>query len=103
MVDIIVRRNGGTRPGDDIIDPLIATDAVAVQRGRNELDERARAFTPVTATIINRTGLLPGQLAEVNDSYQGRSYRAKIKGVRLNRQGGKGRATLVMDKVSEFQ
>ena len=109
MVDIIVRRHGGLRPGADIVEPLIGgNEAVAVMRGRNELDERAQAFTPINLRVVARTGLLPGQLAEVNDSDQGRSYRAKIKSVRLvHTTDGDGaetsRCELAVEKISEFQ
>lgn len=103
MVDLVVRRNGGANPGDDIVDPLIASDAVAIARGRNELDARAQGFTPVTLRVLQRSGLQPGQLMESNDSYQGKSYRAKIKRVTYRAEGVRGRAVLEVERVSEFQ
>lgn len=107
MPDIIVRRNGGRNPGEDIVDPLIATDAVALQRGRQELDENAQGFTPVSTTIVPRSGLQPGQVVEVNDSHQGASYRAKVTSVTLRHEFSDravaGRINLELAKVSKFQ
>lgn len=103
MVDIIVRRHGGSNPGDDIVDPLMATDAVAMVRGRNELDASAQGFTPVTLRVLQRPGLQPGQVVEVNDSHQGASYRAKVKRVTYRKEGVRGRAVLEVERVSEFQ
>lgn len=103
MVDLIVRRNSGASPGDDIVDPLIASDAVALVRGRNELDASAQGYTPVTLRVMQRPGLQPGQMHEVHDSYQGKSYRARVTRVTYRREGVKGRAVLEVDKVSQFQ
>ena len=43
-LDIFVMRGAGDRRGEDIVDPLIGSSIpVAIQRGRNELDGRAKS------------------------------------------------------------
>lgn len=103
MVDIIVRRNGGHNPGDDIVDPLIATVAIALVRGRNELDARAAGKSPVILGAVPRAGLLPGQVIEVNDALQGRTYRARIVSVSYRKVLARSRCVLSVERVSEFQ
>jgi len=78
MVDIVVRRLPGDICGDDIIDPLVSTELVALARGRNELDSLATIKVPVQLRTIYRSGVALGQLVEVQDSMQGLTYRAKI-------------------------
>lgn len=95
MVDIVVVRGSGARQGEDVVDPLIATNEVAVIRGRAELDTYASGQQPVTLTVVYRPNIRVGQLVEVHDSLQGRSYRGKVVGVsyRLNRN----EAVIVVD------
>ena len=103
MVDLIVQRHGGTHPGDDIIDPLIATDSIAIIRGRNELDARAKGKQQVEYETLPRSGLQPGQVVEVHDALQGSSYRGKIVALALSKSLPGGRIRLTIEKVSTFQ
>ena len=80
MIAITVQRGLGVRPGDDIIEPLLGNIAVALSRGRAEIDA-AMDVHPVDLTIAYRSGLQLGQLAEIHDSLQGQSYRGKITGI----------------------
>lgn len=41
MIDIVVVRGAGDLVGDDVIDSLLTTEAVAVQRGKRELNANA--------------------------------------------------------------
>lgn len=77
-VDIVVYRNAGLNQGDDIVDRLITSTAVALERGRAELDDRATQKEDVDNTTVLRSGVRLGQLVEINDSLQGRTYRGKI-------------------------
>ena len=78
MVDIVVIRGAGDRPGDDIVDTLIVSVPVALSRGRSELDEGALADAPVLDCALQDIRL--GQLIEVDDSALG-VWRGKVTGV----------------------
>jgi hypothetical protein len=80
-IDIFVQRGAGDRPGDNIVDPLITSIPVAVQRGRNELDERATAQQDVTRETLFRAGVRCGQLARVVDFDHGETWLGKITGI----------------------
>ena len=99
MTDIIVRRNPGDLCGDDIIDPLLSTQAVAINRGRNELDRRATVKIPVTLRTIFRPGVLLGQLVEVSDSLQGIVYRAKVTQIRHDLTQTKATTALTVERL----
>lgn len=99
MTDIIVRRGAGDLCGDDITDPLISTQAVAVNRGRNELDRRATVKVPVNLRTIFRPGVLLGQLVEVNDSLQGITYRAKVVQIRHDIEQTKATTALTVERI----
>lgn len=81
MIDIIVQRGSGARPGADIVDPLIASVPVAIQRGRNELDERASGMREVSVEVVYRTGVRAGQLARFYDAQLGQIWTGKIAGI----------------------
>ena len=80
MIAITVQRGEGLHPGDDIIEPLLGNIAVALSRGRAEIDA-AMDIQPVELTIAYRSGLRLGQLAEIHDSLLGESFRGKITGI----------------------
>jgi hypothetical protein len=50
MTDIVVLRGTGHRPGADIVDPILATTALALARGDAELDE-GEASNSLTVTL----------------------------------------------------
>ena len=71
MTDIIVIRGFGHRPGEDIVDPLLATTQLALARGDMELDEcelsnRLELTLPLTDIRLGESvrvqGPLVGQL-----------------------------------------
>lgn len=79
-VDIFVQRGSGNKPGDDIVDTLVSEVAVAVQRGRNELDERAQRMQVVALDVLYRTGVRLGKLAQCNDAVRG-VWTGKVAGI----------------------
>lgn len=101
MTDLIVKRDLGNLRGPDVVDILISTDAVGVERGRNELDKNG-GLQEVRLVTVFRTGVEMGELAEVHDSLQGRVWRGKIKGIRHVAQGGVVQTELTLDKPSSF-
>lgn len=78
MVDIVVIRGAGDRPGDDISDALIVSVPVALSRGRAELDDGALADAPVLECLLQDVRL--GQLLEVDDTALG-LWRGKVTGI----------------------
>lgn len=78
MVDIVVVRGDGTRPGEDIVDSLITTVEVALSRGRAELDEGALSDEAVLDCVLYDARL--GDLVEVDDSTLG-LWRGKLTGL----------------------
>ena len=102
MVDLIVQRHGGDAPGDDISDPLIATDAVALVRGRNELDARALDKQLVDYELLPMAGLAPGKLLEIHEAGTGLVFRAKVKAVGLSKSLTRGRITVTLERPAVF-
>jgi len=80
-IDLFVQRGAGDRPGEDIVDPLISAIPVAIQRGRNELDEQASAPQSVNAETVYRAGVRRGQLARFYDIQNGIQSTAKVTGI----------------------
>lgn len=79
-VDLIVVRGEGDRDGGEILDPLMATTAVALARGAQEVN----ASTPVNNVTLRTTfrpGVRLGQTVEVLDEMQGETWRGIIMGV----------------------
>jgi len=81
LVDIMVQRGNGSRRGDDIIDPLIGSVSVAIQRGRNELDRQTRGLQDVDIEARYRDGLRTGQIAQFFDSAIAAQWFGKIEGI----------------------
>lgn len=101
-IDIIVIRGPGDRQGDDIVDGLITTSAAAINRGRNELDRRATGKDNLTYTVVFRTGLLLGQLVEVDDILLGASFRAKVTAIRHVISQTNATTQLSLERLSKF-
>lgn len=80
-IDIIVQRGAGDRPGEDIVDPLIGSIPVAIQRGRNELDARSSAPQDLGVETVYRTGVRCGDLARFYNEQSGLTLTAKIGGI----------------------
>lgn len=83
-VDLFVQRGVGGRPGENVVDPLVASIPVAIQRGRNELDERAHAQQDVELETVYRAGVRQGSLARVHDLHSGEIWTGKITGITHN-------------------
>lgn len=102
MVDIIVQRGAGESPGDEIVDPLTATEAVALVRGRNELDASAAEKVPVNYTLIPQPGLQLGQLLELHDAQTGQRFKGKLVKIGLSKAPAKGRMAITVERNSNF-
>lgn len=68
MTDLVVVRGEGHRPGEDILDPLLVTDQLALARGRMELDEgelsnRLDITIPLTDVRLGETFRVQGSLS----------------------------------------
>ncbi len=102
-VDIIVQRSPADKCGDDIVDPLISTVSVALNRGRNELDAQAEPSRVIRYQIIYRPGLETGQIIEVFDGLRGVNFRGKLVGINHELSGGSAVTEAAIEKISEFQ
>ena len=78
MTDVVVIRGLGDRPGDDIVEPLLATTAAALSRGRAEMDSRSTAQSEKQVTIPYTAGLRNGMTVQISDILQGATYIGKI-------------------------
>ena len=74
---IIAQRGAATRPAADLVDELISEIPVAIQRGRNYLDDHAGLQSILLATTW-RSGVESGQLIAVYDPLQGAAWRGQI-------------------------
>jgi len=81
MSSIVVFRYAGDKKGQDIVEALLTSVAAKLERGRVELDKYAKPAQSVTMDIVYRAGIRLGQLVEVNDSTQGKSWRGKVVGI----------------------
>lgn len=88
MTHIVVKRGAGDSPGEEIVDPLLATVPAALSRGRAELDKQGSGAQEVTLTVPFTTGRRLGQLEAVHDIEAGKVYKGKITGLRHHGRGG---------------
>lgn len=68
MVNVIIERAPANKQGPDISDPLITSAAVAVERGRNEIDKNCSNREVVTSSGPYQGYIKPGSIVEVADS-----------------------------------
>lgn len=80
-IGLIVIRGAGDRPGDDIVDPLIGSIPVALERGRNELDSRASALQDLGAETVYRTDVRTGELGRFYNEQTGAIVTGKVGGI----------------------
>jgi len=80
MINLIVQRGLGDKQGPDITDPLLSSIPVALARGTQEIDS-STSVDNIVLTTTYRSGVELGQLAEVHDALQGKTWRGKIVGV----------------------
>lgn len=79
-VDIIVIRCSGLNAGEDIVDPMIVSVSVALERGRYEINEKS-GMRSTTLQTKYRNIVRLGDIAEVHDSLQGSIWRGKISAI----------------------
>ena len=80
MIDIVVQRAAGDRPGSDIVDPLLGSVPAALSRGRAEIDA-AHPVRKLRLTTTFQGDLRLGQLIDVQDSLRGQISRGKLVGI----------------------
>ncbi len=101
-ISIVVRRGDGLHVGESIIDPLIVTIAVALARGRNELDERASGLQGVDLEIPFRQGLRLGQLIEVTETLFGQVWYGKVTGLSHSYSNTEAVTTVRLVRPTDF-
>lgn len=77
-VSVLVQRLPADYQGSDISDPLIATDAQAMARGRTEIDKNFSDRVIVSGTCPLHTDMQPGKIIAMTDLQTGQ-YRAMLK------------------------
>jgi|LGOV01.1.fsa_nt_gb hypothetical protein len=65
MISVIVQRQPAGKPGPDISDALITTEAVARERGRNEIDANCSSRKMLTGTGPALAFIRRGKIVEV--------------------------------------
>lgn len=98
MVWLAVTRYAGDRRAAPIIDPLIVTDAVAINRGRNALDKLAHRPSIVRVQATYRDGVRLGMVVEVRDELQGISWKGKIVGLSYSNASGGPEVSLDIER-----
>ena len=97
-----VRGDGLHRQPDAIISNLITDEASAIQRGRNEIDEKAHGNQVVTMVVRFRPGLLLGQVVKVEENLFGTAWYAKITGIKHTVSNAKLHTELTLLKPTNF-
>jgi len=82
MIDIDAARHTGTRRAEDLVDPLIGSIPCAVSRARAELDAHAQRITSITLSVVPNANYRTGQLIEIRDANQGKTWKGKITSIR---------------------
>lgn len=80
-VEIFAVRGDGEKEGDPIVDPLLTSDAVAVSRGRAELDRQYLPTKTYEVDVLYRNDLRLGQLLEVHDLLFNETWYGKLLGI----------------------
>lgn len=103
-IDITVIRDGGGKKGDDIFEPMLATEALAKQRGKAELNEQAQPNSNRELTFPYTSGLIMGAVYKVIDSLQGKVYTGKLVDIRHSvRMEPPESITVIQLEVPEFE
>lgn len=100
-VSVIVQRAPADFQGQDITDPLIATDAQAIERGRIEIERKYSDRFTVSGTCPLHTYMQPGKIVQVTDLQKG-EYQAILRmfSLTIDRQAD-GNFTAVTNIVME--
>lgn len=101
-MDITVIRGAGDLPGEDIVEPLLATDQAGISRGRAELDFRSVASQEVQLTIKYRSGLKLGNLVEVSGTEEPEIWKGKIKSINHKMDGRTVVTELTIIRPTDF-
>jgi hypothetical protein len=101
MRSSVVYRGSGDKKGQDIVEALLSSTAAKLERGRVELDEHALPVQSVSMDITHRPGVRLGQLVEVNDSTQGKTWRGKITAVAIKIAQSSHTIELTIDRPTE--
>jgi len=67
MISVIVERPPADKQGPDISDPLITSEVVAVERGRNEIDFSYSDREIVSGELPYRDWIAPGSIVAIQD------------------------------------
>ncbi len=78
MISVIAERPPGDKQAPDVADPLITSEPVAIERGRNEIDASCSNREIVSSTGPLREYLEPGNMVEVADGEQ-QAWRGMIR------------------------
>ncbi len=97
-----IRGDGLHRQPDAVISNLLTELPAVLQRGRNELDEKAHGSQTVTMTVRFRQGLRLGQIAKVEESLFGKAWYAKITGIKHTVSNSKLITELTLSKPTDF-
>lgn len=76
-INIIVKRDAGDLPAQDIINPLITTEEVAISRGTQFLDDNNKNKTIISTSGPYHQWYYPGSLMEIIDS-ESVAYKAMV-------------------------
>ena len=71
-ISVIVKRAPADFQGGDITDPLIATRAQAIVRGKAEIDKQCSNRVMVSGQCIFMLWMEPGKIVEVDDPQNGK-------------------------------
>lgn len=103
-INVIVQRDAGDVPAADIIDPLLTSENVAIQRGTQYIDANNKSKTILSINGPYHQWMAPGSLLEVTDS-DFASYKALLTGMGLEIQKSDSGFTVdcncVMEKIDE--
>ena len=103
-INVIAQRDDGASPGFDIIDPLITSENVALERGTQYIDAKQKNRVAIRTNGPMRSWVAPCDLAEIIDS-QAESYKALIVSVSFKitkaNDDFKADIDLTMDKIHE--
>ena len=80
-IDVIVIRDAGDIDGPPVTDPLIGSDACAIQRGRNILDGATRLVKLDEATILYEGNARLGMIHQLEDKEASSASKGKVIGV----------------------
>ena len=81
-INIIVKRDDGDVPAQDIINPLITTEEVAISAGTQYLDKNNKNKTIISTGGPYHQWYYPGSLVEIIDS-ESVAYKAMVVGMGL--------------------